>query len=323
MAPSRRMPARRPPGKRGERDLMALVAAVFAGLFVYLVFASVSGRGPRVRPAHGSRPKGAGKGPGWAQQWLMQAGVDVTPIQFVLGSMAVGAVAFWLLESVTGLPGVAIVPALSLALLPRAWFGRRRSARMRAVQQSWPDGIRHLIAGIQSGFTVHQAIADLAASGPEPLRAAFGRFEVNARMVGTPAALETVKEQLADPTSDRVIEVLILAHQRGGQIVIQILRELAASTVKDLRAAEEMETERLEQTINARAVFALPWFVLVLLTSTSEAFRDFYAKRQGWVVIALGALMSLTGILLVRHLSRDPSEERVFGVGSPGGTGGA
>jgi tight adherence protein B len=295
---------------------MALLAAVFAGLFVYLVFASFPGRvrGPvrpaPVRAAAGGRPKG----PSWAQQWLVQAGVDVTPVQFVAASLAVGAVAFWILVSLTRLPGVAIVPALTLALLPRAWFGRRRSARMRALQRAWPDGIRHLIAGIQSGFTVHQAIADLAASGPEPLRAALGRFELNARMVGTQAALEIVKEQLADPTSDRVIEVLIVANERGGQIVIQILRELAASTVKDLRAAEEMETERLEQTINARAVFALPWFVLVLLTSTSDAFRDFYARRQGWAVIALGALMSLTGILLVRHLSRDPGEERVFGA---------
>ncbi|HEY8202353.1 MAG TPA: hypothetical protein VII47_13495 [Actinomycetota bacterium] len=299
---------------------MALLAALFAGLFVYLVFASLSGRARRrgrpapLRAAAGGRARG----PGWAQQWLVQAGVDVTPVQFVAGSLLVGAVAFWILVSVTRLPGVAIVPALTLALLPRAWFGRRRSTRMKALQRSWPDGIRHLIAGIQSGFTVHQAIVDLAASGPEPLRAALGRFELNARLVGTQAALEMVKEQLADPTSDRVIEVLIVAHERGGQIVIQILRELAASTVKDLRAAEEMETERLEQTINARAVFALPWFVLVLLTSTSDAFRDFYARRQGWAVIALGALMSLTGILLVRHLSRDPDEERVFGAGGGG-----
>jgi tight adherence protein B len=300
---------------------MALLAAVFAGLFVYLVFASLAARGlPRLarpaipRPAAGTRSKG----PGWAQQWLTQAGVDVTPIQFVAGSLLVGAVAFWILVSVTRLPGVAIVPALTLALLPRAWFGRRRSTRMRALQRSWPDGIRHLIAGIQSGLTVHQAIVDLAASGPEPLRIALNRFELNARMVGTQASLEMVKEQLADPTSDRVIEVLIVAHQRGGQIVIQILRELAASTVKDLRAAEEMETERLEQTINARAVFALPWFVLVLLTSTSDAFRDFYARRQGWLVIALGALMSMTGIMLVRHLSQDPGEERVFATGGGG-----
>jgi tight adherence protein B len=143
-------------------------------------------------------------------------------------------------------------------------------------------------------------------------------------MVGTPAALETVREQLADPTSDRVIEVLILAHERGGQIVIQILRELAASTVKDLRATEEMETERLEQTINARAVFALPWFVLVMLTSSSqEVFREFYAKPAGWAVIALGALMSLTGILLVQRLGRDPEEERVFTAAGSGSREGA
>ncbi|MGH2690534.1 MAG: type II secretion system F family protein, partial [Actinomycetota bacterium] len=247
----------------------------------------------------------------------VQAGLDVTPVQFALGSLAVGGAVFWVLRSLTGIDAVAFVPAVTLALVPRAYFGRRRAAHMREVQRAWPDGIRHLIAGIQSGFTVHQALVDLAGSGPQPLRDALSRFEVNARMLGTPAALETVKEQLADPTSDRVIEVLVLAHQRGGQIVIQILRDLAASITKDIRAADETQTERLEQTINARAVFALPWFVLLLLTATEGEFQTFYSKPAAIPVIALGGLMSLTGILLVQRLSRDPVEQRVFGAAAP------
>lgn len=293
--------------------MMTFLAAVFAGLFVYLLVGTLAGRAPTVGPPGRGRPA-ARTG---ARQWLVQAGLDVTPLQFALGSLAVGAAVFWLLRTLTQLDAVAFVPAVTLALVPRAFFGRRRAAHMRAVQQAWPDGIRHLIAGIQSGFTVHQALVDLAGSGPRPLREALSRFELNARLMGTPAALETVKEQLADPTSDRVIEVLILAHQRGGQIVIQILRDLATSTVKDIRAAEEMQTERLEQTINARAVFALPWFVLVLLTATEGPFRDFYKTAAAIPVIVLGGLMSLTGIVLVQRLSRDPAEQRVFGNAAP------
>jgi tight adherence protein B len=293
--------------------MMPFLAAVFAGAFVYLVASTLAGRTPRFGGLRSARPSSRTT----AHQWLVQTGLDVTPLQFVVGSAAVGALAFWVLAQLTGLPRVAFVPAVALALIPRAYFGRRRTAHMRAVQRAWPDGIRHLIAGIQSGFTVHQALVDLANCGPQPLREALNRFELNARMMGTPAALETVKEQLADPASDRVIEVLILAHQRGGQIVIQILRDLAASTVKDIRAADEMQTERLEQTINARAVFALPWFVLVLLTSTSDDFQKFYEKPAAIPVIALGGLMSLTGILLVHRLSRDPTEERVLGSSTP------
>ncbi len=37
-------------------------------------------------------------------------------------------------------------------------------------------------------------------------------------------ALETIKEELADPSSDKVIEVLVLAHQYGGETLQVALR---------------------------------------------------------------------------------------------------
>ena len=172
------------------------------------------------------------------------------------------------------------MPAAALGLLPRAYFGHRRAHRLSELQQAWPDGIRHIIGGIQSGMSLNQSIASLATSGPEPLRLAFSRFAVGARMVGVPAALEVVKGQLSDSTTDRVIEVLLLAHERGGRIVTEVLRDLAKATSKDLKTMEEIASDRLEPKINSRAVFALPWFVLVLLCASEGPFGQFY--RASW-----------------------------------------
>jgi tight adherence protein B len=208
---------------------------------------------------------------------------------------------------------VAVVPAAAIGLLPRAFFGHRRVRRLAEVQRAWPDGLRHIVGGIQSGMSLGQSIGSLAASGPEPLRLAFERFAVTARMVGVPAALETVKERLADPTSDRVIEVLLLAHERGGRIVTEVLGDLVQATSKDLKTMEEIASDRLEPKINSRAVFALPWFVLVVLAATPGPIRSYYQTGSGVVVIVLGALMSLLGIWIVERLSRDLAEERVFG----------
>jgi tight adherence protein B len=211
---------------------------------------------------------------------------------------------------------VAIVPAAALGFLPRAYFGHRRARRLSELQQAWPDGIRHIIGGIQSGMSLNQSIASLATNGPEPLRLALARFAVVARMVGVPAALEVVKGQLSDSTSDRVIEVLLLAHERGGRIVTEVLRDLAEATSKDLKTMEEIASDRLEPKINSRAVFALPWFVLVMLCASAGPFRQFYKTAAGVVVILIAAAISLLGIWIVERLSRDPMEERVFG--SPG-----
>ena len=119
----------------------------------------------------------------------------------------------------------------------------------------------------------------------------------------------------ADPTSDRVIEVLILASERGGQIVKEILEDLVVATTKDLKVLDEIDTEGLEMRINARAVLVLPWFVLVALTLRGGAFREFYASSAGLLVVLVGGALSAVGYFWISHLGRSQQERRVLGGG--------
>jgi len=93
--------------------------------------------------------------------------------------------------------------------------------------------------------------------------------------------LEIVKAELADPTSDRVLEVLVLAQERGGAIVTSILDDLITATTRDVKLLDEIDSQALEMKINARAVLVLPWLVLVALTVRGGAFRDFYESPGG------------------------------------------
>jgi Flp pilus assembly protein TadB len=113
-----------------------------------------------------------------------------------------------------------------------------------------------------------------------------------------------------------VIEVLVLAHERGGQIVRDILDDLVAATTRDLKLLEEIETEGLEMKINARAVLVLPWLVLVALTIRAGPFREFYRSAGGVVVVVVAGLLSLAGGFLIARLSRTRGEQRVFGSGA-------
>ena len=290
---------------------MTLLAALTTGLALSLAAATLAGHPPRLR----RRPPPAQVSA--RQLWLVQAGVDLTPRQFWAGSVLAGIAAFALVVLATGTVAVAVVPAVAVGGLPRTYFARRRGERLREVQEAWPDGIRDLIAGISSGMSLNQAIVALAASGPPPLQRAFARYPVLTRVVGVVPALEIVAEELADPTSDRVIEVLILAHERGGRILSDILRDLAAATTADVRALEEIATEGLEQRINARAVFVLPWLVLLALTLQPGHFRDFYRSPSGLAVVVVGGLLSALGMWLVGRLGREPEEQRVFGSAAP------
>src|SRR5436190_8438822 len=234
---------------RARGAAMTLLAAICIGTCCACAAGALMGSLSSVRVPRPARRRRENV----ARVWLQQAGLAISPAQFWGACAGAGLCAFAMLVAVTGSAFVAAVPAFAILLMPRAYFGRRRRLRLREVQAAWPDGLRDLTASIAAGRSLTQAVNALAEHGPAPLRTAFGRFPDLARVLGTAPALEVVKEELADPTSDRVIEVLLLAHERGGSIVRSILEDLTDATTRDLKLLDELETEGLEMRINARA----------------------------------------------------------------------
>jgi tight adherence protein B len=243
----------------------------------------------------------------------MLPGLDISPVQFWMTVLGVAGITYFVVLALTGLVVVSMIPALVVATLPKAYFSRKRSQRLAEVQEAWPDGLRDLLSSVRSGASLPSALESLAVFGPAPLREAFGGFDVYSRSLGVVPALELIKEDLADPTSDRIIEVLILAYERGGTVVPQILADLADATTRDIWTLEQVRTEALEQKINSRIVFVLPWLVLVAITAHPGAFRDFYSSSAGFLVVAIGGVMSLVGVAIASRLGAQPTEPRVFG----------
>ena len=67
-----------------------------------------------------------------------------------------------------------------------------------------------------------------------------------------------------------------------------------------------------EQKINAKAVFVLPFVLLVLMVITNEKVGDFYSSPLGIFVIAIGSGILSIGMFIVARLGRIPVETRVF-----------
>jgi len=281
--------------------MVRVFAAAAAGVVVALLL-NVLMSARRVRRV---RARSAGN-------WLRDSGLDVTPAQFWLTSLGAGLATYLIVFAITSLPIVSVMPAVVVATIPKAYFTKVRAQRLDEVQRAWPDGLRDLLSTVRSGASLPTAIEHLAAFGPLAIRRAFHGFPVYSRSLGVVPALEMIKSDLADPTSDRVIEVLILAYERGGTVVPEILSDLAEATTRDLWTLEEIRTEALEQKINSRVVFVLPWFVLVAMTARSGAFREFYSSPAGILVAVVGAVMSLLGVVIAARLGGQPAEPRVF-----------
>jgi tight adherence protein B len=289
---------------------MRLVAALSAGFLGFCLMGQLLGTPVRLERSRRSPRQGR------RQQWLLQAGAKVSTQQFYAGSVVSGLCVFAVLAVLVDAWTAAIVPGILCAFVPQAYYGHRRRERLTEVIQAWPDGLRDLAASVNAGQPLHQAILALARTGPAPLRRAFASYESNARLSGTVPALEHVKSELADPTSDRVLETLILAKERGARQLGRILDDLASATTADLRTNAEIETARLEPKLNTRITASLPWIVLLLICLGERSpHRAFYGGGGGVIVVVISAAFTLAGVAWVRILARDPVEGRVFVTG--------
>lgn len=291
---------------------MSLLAGVCAGVAVYFAVGYLIGYTPeRLRfaplgetPLRTNRVK--------RQQWLNQAGLGVTPLQFWASSVFAGTITFLFVWLLTSIVLVAVPPAIAVALVPRFYFAQQRRRLARERLEAWPEALRSIIASVSSSMSLHQALLALATSGPVQLRPVFARYSSLSFTLDSATALEVIREELADPVSDRVIEDLLLAIEQGPAVVIDIMDDLSRSTVEDLQVVDRVETAQLEQRLNARAVFVLPFLFLILLTFRPGPGRDFYSSTAGVVVILVGTALSLFGMFIVSQLGRLPQEPRVF-----------
>jgi tight adherence protein B len=290
---------------------MMLLSGLFAGLFVYLALGVLFGLAPAwLRPTIGERRSEAR----W-RDWLHQAGVDVSPLQFASVSVGLAALVGLVVVFVVGVPVLAVIAGGVALALPRSVFARRREALIRQRLAAWPDALRDLVGHLRSSHSIHAALCEVGRSGPLALRPYFNRYAGLAVALDHRTALEVVREELADPLSDRIIEVLLVAFDQGSSLVIDILEDLAVSSANDLRLVDEIETLQLETKLEARGSAVLPFAVLAMLCAFTPGYRDFYTSPLGWVVVALGTVMALAGLFAIQRLGRVPSEERILAAG--------
>lgn len=187
--------------------------------------------------------------------------------------------------------------------------GRRRRALLRDV---WPDVVDNLTSGVRAGLSLPEALAQLAVRGPEELRPAFAAFARDHRASGQfSTALDGLKQRLADPVGDRVVESLRLAREVGGSDLGRLLRTLSTFLRQDARTRSELES-RQGWTVNAaRLAVAAPWVVLLLLATRPESVAA-YDRPEGAAVLVGGAAITAVAYRLMLRIARLPDEKRVL-----------
>jgi tight adherence protein B len=247
------------------------------------------------------------------QQLLAAAGLTgINAAQLVALQFGLGLLVLVVVLLTTGTVTVSLVFAVFGFALPHLQV-RRLAARRRAdLREVWPEVVDNLASAVRAGLSLPEALSALSTRGPEVLRPPFARFAAQYRSSGRFApCLDRLKDDLADPVGDRIVETLRVAREVGGSDLGRVLRTLATFLREDARARAELETRQGWVVQAARLAVAAPWVVLLLLATQSTTL-DAYDSALGTALLLGGGVVCFVAYRLMLRIGRLPEDVRVL-----------
>lgn len=259
------------------------------------------------------RPSPTSRTSGRLAGLLARAGLgQVSVTGFVILCLVCGLVAALALQVVSGTPPVAVAFGLMGAYLPVAVVTGRARRRQQELAEVWPEAVDNLTSAVRAGMSLPDALAALGVRGPEALRDAFDQFALDYQVTGRfGECLDRLKDRLADPVGDRVVEGLRIAREVGGGELGRLLRNLSTYLRDDARTRSELESRQAWTVNGARLAVAAPWLVLLSMSFQSDVIRR-YASPGGVVVLTVGAVACVVAYRLMMRIGRLPTERRIL-----------
>jgi len=221
---------------------------------------------------------------------------------------AVGALATVVTRWPVAFP-IGVVAALGLPTLFRQTSGALSVAKLEAVA-TWTEMLHSTLA---ASAGLNQAIMATAPMSPLPIRPATmalaGRLQAG---MYSREALIQFADEVADPSTDRVVCALILASSSRAQRLGDLLGALADSTREDVAARLRIETSRASSRSGIRTVIVFSVAFAVALTVLARSYLSPFGSPTGQVIlVAIGALYT-AGLMLMVRMAKPPAPVRLL-----------
>ncbi len=205
------------------------------------------------------------------------------------------------------------IGALAAFGLP-ALFGRTSGsvtvAKIEAVA-TWTEMLQGTLAA-SAGLS--QAIVATAPLSPFPIRDETRRLAALLEAGAQPKeALLRFAEEVADPSTDRVVCALLLSYQSRGQRLGELLAALAESTRDEVALRLRIETSRASVRSSVRTVLVFSVAFAVALVVLAHSYLAPFGTPTGQLVLLIVALLYAVGLSMMVTLARPPAPVRLLG----------
>jgi tight adherence protein B len=234
---------------------------------------------------------------------IEQAGVNTTPSALLLASLVCAAVAALAAYVFLRIPLAQFVCVPLGASLPMLWLLQRRSSRLKAFEEQFPDALDLISRSLRAGHAFQAAIGMAADELTAPAAPEFKKV-FDQQNFGLPLkdALNALAERV--PLLDVKFFVTAVAIQRdtGGNLA-EILDNLAHVVRERFKIQRQVRVHTAHGRITGFVLLALPAFLGIALTMINrEHMRPLWEEPMGRTLILATIVMQLVGFVWIRKV---------------------
>jgi tight adherence protein B len=242
------------------------------------------------------------------EKLIQQAGMNWTPGGLLLG-MAGGAVGALLLSlllpALFALPGTSVAAAVFLAALPYFYLRRKRTRRLAAFEEQFPEALDFLARSMRAGHAFTISLRMASEDMPDPLGLEF-RTLFNEQNLGAP--LDVALYNLADrvPLLDVrfFVSAVILQKQTGGNLG-EILTRLGQVIRGRFQLKGQVKAASAHARVTALVLTILPAATAVLMMMAAPTYLlSMLHDPDGKKLIAGAIAGQIVGQLVIRRIIR-------------------
>lgn len=235
---------------------------------------------------------------------LRQAGLKTTVERFYVYS-AICGLALTIAAFVAGapmvvLPGVLLAGALGL---PRWFVSFRRTRRVKAFLNEFPNALDIIVRAVKSGLPLNDAVRLIANESPEPVKTEFRRIVDSQQMgLSIPDATLRMPETMPCTEASFFGIVIQIQSQAGGN-----LSEALGNLSRVLRDRKKMKAKvqalSMEAKASAAIIGALPFIVAFLVYLSSPNYlMPLFVTSVGHLILGCSAVWMSIGIFVMRKM---------------------
>ena len=239
---------------------------------------------------------------------IQQAGVDWTPGGLLLamaGGAAGAMVLSLMLPALFRFAGSSTAAAFLLAALPYGYLRRKRTRRLAAFEEQFPEALDFLARSMRAGHAFTISLRMASEDLPDPLGLEF-RTLFNEQNLGAP--LDTALNNLAErvPLLDVrfFISAVILQKQTGGNLG-EILTRLGHVIRERFRLKGQVKAASAHGRVTSLVLTILPAATAVLMMMAAPAYlMSMFTDPDGRKLIAGSIVGQIVGQLVIRKIIR-------------------